>query len=175
MRSSFISGKCIAGLIAGIVLTIPAAQSMAESTFVIQGSKAASQSSCVVETDDIRRNHMDYMKHGRDETVIVGDRTGKFSLSGCIDCHAAVDDSGEFVPVDDPGQFCQNCHEYVAVSPPCFQCHRTTPEKGGMKLGAVAHGQLLHQQLHASTALDVRMSVDTGASLPQTNRETDHE
>ncbi len=129
MRSSFFSRKCIAGLLAGIVLTVPAAQAMAEGTYVTKGSKAASLSSCVAETNDIRRNHMDYMKHGRDETVIDGDRTGKFSLSECIDCHSATNASGEYAPVDSEGQFCQSCHAYVAVSPACFQCHRTTPEK----------------------------------------------
>ncbi len=130
MRSSFFSRKCIAGLLTGIVLTIPAMQATAESTYVTKGSKAASQSSCVAETNDIRRNHMDYMKHGRDETVRDGDRTGQFSLSGCIDCHSARNaSSGGFTPVDSEGQFCQSCHAYVAVNPACFQCHRTTPEK----------------------------------------------
>ncbi len=129
MRSSFFSRRCIAGLLAGVVLTIPAMQVMAESTYVTKGSKAASLTSCVAETDDIRRNHMDYMKHGRDDTVIDGDRSGKFSLSECIGCHSAASDSGEYAPVDSEGQFCQSCHAYVAVNPPCFQCHRTTPEK----------------------------------------------
>ncbi|MEN8178787.1 MAG: cytochrome c3 family protein [Pseudomonadota bacterium] len=129
MRSSFFSRKCIAGLLAGIVLTIPAMQAMAESTYVTKGSKAASLSSCVAETNDIRRNHMDYMKHGRDVTVRAGDRTGTFSLSECIDCHSAATAPGEYTPVDSEGQFCRSCHAYVAVNPACFQCHRTTPEK----------------------------------------------
>jgi predicted CXXCH cytochrome family protein len=129
MRSSFFSRKCFAGLIAGVVLTIPALQAMAESTYVTKGSKAASLTSCVAETDDIRRNHMDYMKHGRDDSVRDGDRSGKFSLAECIGCHSAASASGEYASVDSEGQFCQSCHAYVAVSPPCFQCHRTTPEK----------------------------------------------
>ena len=84
MRSSFFSRKAFAGLLAGVVLTIPAMQAAAESTYVTKGSKAASLESCVAETNDIRRNHMDYMKHGRDDTVRDGDRSGKFSLSECI-------------------------------------------------------------------------------------------
>jgi predicted CXXCH cytochrome family protein len=129
MRSSFFGRKCIASLLAGVVLTIPAMQATAESTYVLKGSKAASLSSCVAETDDIRRNHMDYMKHGRDLAVRDGDRTGKFNIDECIDCHAAADASGAYTPVDSEGQFCRNCHAYVAVDPACFQCHRTTPEK----------------------------------------------
>jgi len=129
MRSSYFSSKCIAGLIAGIVLTIPATQALAESTFVTKGSKAAGLSSCVAATDDMRRNHMDYMKHGRDGSVRHGDRSGEFSLAACIDCHSAADASGKYSPVDSQGQFCQDCHAYVAASPACFQCHRTTPEK----------------------------------------------
>ena len=129
MRSSFFSRKCIAGLFAGIVLTIPAMQVLAESAFVTKGSRAASETTCVAETNDIRRNHMDYMKHGRDDTVRDGNRTGQFSLAGCIDCHAAADAAGKYAPVDSEGQFCRSCHAYVAVNPACFQCHRTTPEK----------------------------------------------
>ncbi|MDJ0806866.1 MAG: sulfur reduction protein DsrJ [Gammaproteobacteria bacterium] len=129
MRSSFFSRKCILGLLAGAALAIPAMQAAAQSTYVTKGSKAASEKSCVAETSDIRRNHMDYMKHGRDEVVIDGDRTGQYSLAGCIDCHAAKDASGKYLPVDSEDQFCHSCHAYVAVNPACFQCHRTTPEK----------------------------------------------
>lgn len=127
MRSSFYHRKCIAGLLAGALLALPATQVWAESTYLTKGSKAASMDSCVAATSDIRINHMDYMKHGRDDTVRHGDRTGKFSLAGCIDCHAGKDASGKYLPVDADGQFCSTCHEYMAVSPACFQCHRTRP------------------------------------------------
>ncbi len=77
MGSSFFCRKCFTGLIAGIALSIPAMQAGAESALVTQGSKAASLQACVASTDDIRRNHMDYLKHDRDEVVIDGDRTGE--------------------------------------------------------------------------------------------------
>jgi len=129
MRSPFFQRKCIAGLLAGIVLALPAMQALAESTYLANGSKAASLKSCVAPTHEIRINHMDYMKHERDETVRDGDRTGKFSIAECIDCHAGKDSAGNYLPVDSEGQFCRNCHEYAAVHPACFDCHRTTPQR----------------------------------------------
>ena len=69
--------------------------------------------------------------HQRDETVHRGIRTRKHSLKECIECHVQRDDAGSTIPVDAPGQFCQSCHEYAAVSMDCFQCHATTPDSGG--------------------------------------------
>ncbi len=130
MRSSLISNRYFLILLAGMLF--PAMQASAESTLVTKGSKAATMDSCVAPTEVMRRNHMDFLKHGRDETVRDGVRGLDFSLAECIDCHAGTDERGKPVPVDAEGQFCQTCHGYVAVSPACFQCHRTTPEaKGG--------------------------------------------
>jgi hypothetical protein len=134
MRSSLISNRLLLALLAGLLLA--ATQLYAESAFVTKGSKAASLDSCVAPTEVMRRNHMDFLKHGRDETVRDGIRGLEYSLSECIDCHAAKERSGEAVPVDAEGQFCQKCHGYVAVSPPCFQCHRTTPDPKEMRYGS---------------------------------------
>jgi hypothetical protein len=133
MRSSLISNRYLLILLAGML--IPAMPAVAESTFITKGSKAATMDSCVAPTDIMRRNHMDFLKHGRDETVRDGVRGLDYSLAECIDCHAASDEAGKPVPVDAEGQFCQACHGYVAVSPACFQCHRTTPEKQGARYG----------------------------------------
>ncbi len=95
---------------------------------VVPGSKAAGMKSCVAPTEDIRRHHMDYLKHQRDETVHRGIRGAKYSIADCVDCHAAQDANGKYIPVNAEGQFCQKCHAYAAVSPPCFQCHRKTPQ-----------------------------------------------
>jgi hypothetical protein len=126
MRSSLISKRYFLVLLAGMLF--PALQALGESSHITKGSKAAAMDSCVAPTEVMRRNHMDFIKHERDETVREGIRGEKFSLSACIDCHAGTDDSGKPVPVNAQGQFCQACHGYVAVSPPCFQCHRTTPQ-----------------------------------------------
>ena len=95
---------------------------------VVQGSQAASMDACVRETPDMRRNHMDYLKHKRDLTMHKGIRTDDLSLNKCVACHAGKDTAGEFVPVNAEGQFCQSCHERVSAAPDCFQCHRTTPD-----------------------------------------------
>jgi hypothetical protein len=112
----------------GLVIAPGLSLSQASSTEVLPGSRAAGLESCVAETDDMRRNHMDYLFHKRDKTVYQGIRTEDFSLNECIACHAAKDDSGHYVPVNDKGQFCQTCHVRVATKLDCFECHRTTPE-----------------------------------------------
>jgi hypothetical protein len=95
---------------------------------VTQGSKAAGLDSCVAPTALMRRNHMDYLTHDRDETVLKGIRDTQYSLSACVDCHAEKEVAGGYKPVNSEGQFCASCHSYVAVSLTCFQCHSKTPE-----------------------------------------------
>ena len=90
---------------------------------------------CVAPVDDMRRNHMRYLLHQRQGTVHQGLRTARFSLVGCIDCHAQKNEQGGFVPVDAPGQFCQSCHAYAAVEPDCFQCHATRPGEDAATVG----------------------------------------
>jgi hypothetical protein len=131
MRSTHISNIALLLLLAALL--VPAMQAFAESRLVTENSKAASLKSCVAPTDIIRRNHMDFLKHDRDETVRDGIRGTKYSLHECIDCHASKNAQGTFVPVTDKGEFCQVCHGYVAVSPACFQCHRTTPDENDKK------------------------------------------
>ena len=82
---------------------------------------------CVEPTDDMRRNHMDYLMHQRDLTVHQGVRTKKHSLMECLECHTQKDDQGKFVSINAEGEFCQTCHAYSSVSMDCFQCHATRP------------------------------------------------
>lgn len=119
-------GQWVPGAVVLIVLGTGAAQ--AASTEVVAGSRAAGVESCMAETDDMRRNHMDYLLHKRDKTVHQGVRTPDFSLNECVACHAGKDTSGQYVSVTEEGQFCQTCHVRVAAKLDCFQCHRTTPE-----------------------------------------------
>jgi predicted CXXCH cytochrome family protein len=95
---------------------------------VTEGSKAAGLETCVAPTAEIRRNHMDYLKHDRDATVHQGIRDTRFSLAECVQCHAEKDSAGAYKPVNAEGQFCESCHSYVAVNLTCFQCHSKTPE-----------------------------------------------
>lgn len=98
---------------------------------VTEGSKAAGLETCVAPTAEIRRNHMDYLKHDRDATVHKGIRDTRFSLAECVQCHAERDNAGAYKPINAEGQFCDSCHSYVAVNLTCFQCHSKTPESDG--------------------------------------------
>jgi predicted CXXCH cytochrome family protein len=94
----------------------------------VQGSaKADKLEQCVEPTSVMRRNHFEFIKHQRDLTVHQGIRGSKYSLAGCVDCHARKDSSGKFIPVNAEEQFCDGCHDYAAVSPDCFSCHSTVP------------------------------------------------
>ncbi len=97
---------------------------------------------CVEPEDDMVRNHMEYILHQRDETVYEGIRTRQHSLEECVNCHATRDEnSGEFIPVNAPDQFCASCHSYASVKLDCFECHATRP---------VRPSKLRHQPLAAA-------------------------
>jgi len=86
-------------------------------------AKAFKGEQCVEPNDVMRRNHMEFLKHQRDETLREGVRGNKYSLNECIDCHAvkSPDVAGGKVRTLKP--FCAECHAYAAVSIDCFQCH----------------------------------------------------
>ena len=91
---------------------------------------------CVENTQDMRRNHFEYLLHQRNATLRQGVRGAKYSLEQCVSCHAAEGKDGKAVPVNAEGQFCQSCHSYAAVSIDCFECHATTPDKAGARTAA---------------------------------------
>lgn len=84
---------------------------------------------CVEDPEVMRRNHMDFLKHQRDETMRRGIRTQQFSLKGCIDCHAVTDAAGEPVGIESEEHFCRVCHDYAAVKLDCFSCHASRPDE----------------------------------------------
>jgi hypothetical protein len=84
--------------------------------------------SCVADTDFMRRNHMDMLRHQRDETMQKGLRNEQYSLKDCISCHAVNGPDLKPVSVGSPQHFCRSCHDYAAVSIDCFQCHASRPE-----------------------------------------------
>jgi hypothetical protein len=88
--------------------------------------KAAKGAECVEPVADMRRNHMIYLDHERDETVHKGIRGRKHSLKGCVDCHAVSDPAAGTARTVAP--FCAECHRYAAVRIDCFDCHAQTPE-----------------------------------------------
>ncbi len=97
---------------------------------------------CVDPTDDMRRNHMNYLLHQRDDTMRRGIRTKKHSLKECIDCHVLPKEDGSYPRVSSKEHFCNACHSYAAVHVDCFDCHSDLPEGvSPPQTGGVAHGQ----------------------------------
>jgi len=102
-------------------------------------TKAVKGEQCVEPNDYMRRNHMKLLMHQRDETVIEGVRTKKYSLKECINCHASEKTGSVAKSQDD---FCVSCHSYAAVKIDCFECHSTKPQ------GSVAMHPLNAESAH---------------------------
>jgi len=79
---------------------------------------------CVKPEDDMKKNHMNYILHQRDETMHNGIRTETFSLKECINCHVPKNSTARF---GDDEHFCSSCHNFTGVSIDCFQCHMDRP------------------------------------------------
>ncbi len=82
---------------------------------------------CLEPNAEMRRYHMVWLKHQREETMHEGIRGNKYSLKACVECHSVPDpknpDAGPSLK-----PFCKQCHEYAAVSVDCFTCHTTKPQ-----------------------------------------------
>lgn len=85
---------------------------------------------CIAPTEEMRRNHMEMLKHQRDRTLRQGIRGEKASLNECISCHASKSTGS----VLGEGGFCQECHSYAAVKLDCWDCHQ--PKAGQKHVGA---------------------------------------
>ena len=75
---------------------------------------------CIAPPEEMRRNHMEMLKHQRDRTMRQGIRGEPASLNACIECHA----SKKTGSVLGKGDFCESCHAYAAVKLDCFECHQ---------------------------------------------------
>jgi hypothetical protein len=84
---------------------------------------------CIHPEDEMRRNHMKYILHERDETMHEGIRNEPASLANCIDCHVEPDENGEIAGIESEEHFCNACHQYASVQIDCFQCHADRPQK----------------------------------------------
>ena len=80
---------------------------------------------CVASTEYMRASHMDLLNEWRDEVVREGNRiytspNGKeFEMSltkTCTNCHY------------NKTEFCDQCHDYLGVTPYCWDCH-VEPQK----------------------------------------------
>jgi hypothetical protein len=124
---------------------------------------------CVEPEDVMRRNHMDYLKAHRDETMRQGIRTTKYSLKACLECHAADEAKGEEVVAGKEkaqGHFCQNCHQYAGVKIDCFECHATKPEGNASMHPVVTPGMEAMKEAHEGSGamLNAMAGAEKGAA-----------
>ena len=101
-----------------------------------QPGKPGNASACVAPVEIMRREHMNLLLHQRDDTVLDGERDGKYSLVGCMDCHNPAENAETAIRYPDPQHFCAGCHLYTSVQIDCFECHA---DRG---LGKIQQGQL---------------------------------
>ncbi len=120
-------GSLVLALIAVFFATVlTGSAALAENNLLPHPPKGKGER-CVADTSYMRRYHMMMLKHERDETVHEGVRGGKFSIKGCVDCHAVKGADGKPVSYESPQHFCRSCHDYAAVSIDCFECHASRP------------------------------------------------
>ncbi|MBW1708528.1 MAG: sulfate reduction electron transfer complex DsrMKJOP subunit DsrJ [Deltaproteobacteria bacterium] len=120
------SGKIIAGLVIFIILiTFPFWYNHGKASIAPDRVLPKDQKECVEEISYMTSSHMQLLNDWRTSVVrdtnrIYKNKKGKtFSMSltnTCLDCHSSKAD------------FCDKCHNYLAVVPYCWECHLT--EKG---------------------------------------------
>ncbi len=114
-------------LLAWLSCAVSAADEVAVSGFgkvaIPQPAKPDNASDCVEPVDVMRREHMKFLLHQRDATVLEGKHDSKYSLVGCMDCHNPARADGKVVRYPDPQHFCADCHRYTSVKIDCFECH----------------------------------------------------
>ena len=99
---------------------------------------AARAGPCVEDPKLMRRSHMEFLKHDRDDTVRRGIRTLKHSFAACVDCHASTRDNRV---LGSERHFCQGCHSYAAVKVDCFDCHADTARPAAKAAQAAGSGR----------------------------------
>ncbi|RJO66758.1 MAG: cytochrome C [Myxococcales bacterium] len=115
--------KVIVGLVVFLAFALfPVWYNLAAGTsgYMPELKKPEGYTKCVESTPYMRAFHMDLLNQWRDEFVRESDRYHSApdgtrywkSLSGtCMKCHANKD------------TFCDRCHNYVGVTPYCWDCH----------------------------------------------------
>jgi hypothetical protein len=119
------SGKIIVGILIFIVLfTFPVWYNVAignpSAKPEIKLPEGKGKTECVKSANYMRTLHMDLLNEWRDEVVrndvryFTASNGKKYEMSlsnTCIDCHS------------DKAEFCDQCHNYLAVTPYCWDCH----------------------------------------------------
>ena len=118
---------------AGLLLALPLYAGEVPSPVVPKAkAKANEEFGCVEPVTEMRKNHMKFILHQRDDTMQTGIRTSKYALAECINCHVSPEQNGTYASYDEEEHFCNACHTYTAVNIDCFGCHRDTPEDASL-------------------------------------------
>ncbi|PHS78577.1 MAG: Hdr-like menaquinol oxidoreductase cytochrome c subunit [Rhodospirillaceae bacterium] len=116
------------GLMVAVLFgTLSSSYAQESSVPVPHPAKALKGEQCVEPAADMRRFHMQYLEHQRDDTMRLGIRGNKYSLRGCVECHATPDEKADGALT--VRGFCKECHSYAAVTIDCFSCHTGKAEK----------------------------------------------
>lgn len=123
------AGKILAGLLVFLCLiTSPIWYNLAsgKAAYKPDPKLPAKEKECVAPRETMVATHMTLLNDWRDKVVRGGDREyvsasgKKFNISlseGCMKCHS------------NKAEFCDQCHNYVDVSPYCWDCHVEPKEK----------------------------------------------
>ena len=146
-----------------IGFTLVSTSALAETPFPTVHEPSDESLKCIHDEDEMRRNHMNYILHERDETMHEGVRNEPGSLVACIDCHVEPNAQGEIAGIDSNEHFCNSCHQYASVQIDCFQCHADRPQKYIERSGhSASHTPLIQQQLQQT--LDQNGQSNAGAA-----------
>jgi hypothetical protein len=125
------AGKIIVGILIFLVLvSIPFWYNRGAAPTPPKLEVGTTEKACVESTPYMKASHMKLLDQWRNDVVREGKRiyissTGKqyeMSLQNtCAKCHAKK------------SQFCDRCHNYVEVSPKCWDCHIAPKENSGAK------------------------------------------
>jgi hypothetical protein len=121
-------GQKLVMAVAGLLLALPLYAGEVPSPVIPKAKMNANEEfGCVEPVTEMRKNHMKFIMHQRDDTMRKGIRTSKYSLAECINCHVVPDQNGNYAHYGEDKHFCSTCHNYAAVNIDCFSCHRDTP------------------------------------------------
>jgi hypothetical protein len=107
------------------VVALALAAAAAAADLAPRTERATQGERCVEDTATMRRYHMRFLEHQRDDTVHGGIRGARHSLRGCIDCHASAKTGSVAASA---GDFCAGCHIYAGIKVDCFECHTSRRE-----------------------------------------------
>ena len=124
-------------------------------------AKVSATQGCVEPTQEMRKNHMNYILHQRDKTMYDGIRTRQYSLEECINCHVSPGADGAIPGADSHEHFCNSCHAYAAVHIDCFQCHADRPTRDSQIPGLDQRSAMHRKAAAATTSLSTTAASQT--------------